>query len=48
VDAFVNGIQVVAVIGAVLYTITDLLVARLKSIDPLGQPQAETSTSIRP
>jgi DHA2 family multidrug resistance protein-like MFS transporter len=42
VDAFVNGVQVVAVIGAVLYTITGLLiVSRLKSIPPLGQPQAE-------
>lgn len=42
VDAFVNGVQVVAVIGAVLYTCTGLLiVSRLKSIPPLGQPQAE-------
>lgn len=44
-EAFVNGVQVVAVIGAVLYTVTGLLiVTRLKSIPPFNQRHGQAPT----
>jgi DHA2 family multidrug resistance protein-like MFS transporter len=48
-DAFVNGVQTIAIIGAALYTITGLLViSRLKHIPPFAQPAAETAVDPEP